>query len=169
MGQGRSGDHWRCPAPLQCWGPGSGQCQMSRGGSRSGLISSGGERHFLGSVSNSICISCGPAGRHLCQTRRTRDLEEGDGAEEGTRGRENLETGCFHLLAAGASAADTVGVWEAWRGWGRLGGGLPRGSVPDFLRGLCCCRKPKGFPCLASTTPIPTPTKSPGPLRTGLS
>lgn len=164
MGQGRSGDHWRCPAPLQCWGPGSGQCQMSGGGSRSGLISSGGERHFLGSVSNSICISCGPAGRHLCQTRRTRDREEGDGAEEGTHGREPGDRAVFTCWLQ-----VLLPVLLIRRGWGRPGGGLPRGSVPDFLRGLCCCRKPKGFPCLASTTPTPTPTKSPGPLRTGLS
>lgn len=43
----------------------------------SGLISSGGKRHFVGRLSDSICVSCGPVARHLCWTRRTRELEEG--------------------------------------------------------------------------------------------
>lgn len=41
-----------------------------------GLIASGKMRHFLGSLSDSVCISCGPVVRHLCWTRRSRGLEE---------------------------------------------------------------------------------------------
>ena len=76
--QGRPGHLRRCPAPPP--GPGTWLWAVSdvrRGGAPSGLISSGGKRHFLGSLSDSACISCGPAGRHLCWTRRTAELEEG--------------------------------------------------------------------------------------------
>lgn len=77
-GQGRPGHLRRCPAPPG--GPGTWLWAVSdvrRGGAPSGLISSGGKRHFLGTLSDSACISCGPAGRHLCWTRRTTELEEG--------------------------------------------------------------------------------------------
>lgn len=57
----------------------------------SGLISSGGERHFLGSPSDSICISCGP-GRASVLDQKDRRLGEG---EAGGRWAENLETPLF--------------------------------------------------------------------------
>lgn len=122
---------------------------------------------FLGFVSDSISISCGPAGRHLCQTRRTGDLEEGRwGQRRGPTAEKTWRQGCFYLLAAGASAPTADMAW-ALEAWGRVA-----------LR-LCPCspawavlvEETKGLPqsCPPPHLLTPWPCKSVSPLITGLS
>lgn len=109
---GRGGGHLRRPLPLRAQGRLWAASDVRRR-PPSGLISSGGERHFLGSLSDSVCISCGRAG-HLCWTRRTGGWGRGGRRGGGKMlGREPGDTTVFYLVAAGASASP---VHEPGRG-----------------------------------------------------
>lgn len=88
-GEGRSG-RLRRRLPLRAQGAGSGPRRTSGGGSASGLISSGRKSHFLGCVSDSLCISCAPVAGHLCWTRGLEGWGRGNGGGGGGGSRENL-------------------------------------------------------------------------------
>lgn len=76
----------------------------------SGLISSGGKRHFVGRLSDSICVSCGPVASICAGPGEPESWRRGDtGGGGGYRARENLETGLLLLPPL------LIGGWGAFK------------------------------------------------------